>query len=72
MQHDHIQKKGFDLLTRPQGLRVCVWSEYMSRNMRFPTMWYLRSAKASDQPAHMRSLIRAFASRLHILIVLGY
>ena len=23
--------------------------------------------KASDQPAHMRSLIRAFASRLYIL-----
>ena len=23
--------------------------------------------KASDQPVHMRSLIRAFASRLHIL-----
>ena len=25
------------------------------------------TSKASDQPAHMRSLIRAFASRLHIL-----
>ena len=27
------------------------------------------TSKASDQPAHMRSLIRAFASRLSILIV---
>ena len=27
------------------------------------------TSKASDQPAHMRSLIRAFASRLNILIV---
>ena len=35
--------------------------------MRFPTMWYVRPAEASDQPAHMRSLIRAFASRLNIL-----
>ena len=25
------------------------------------------TSKASDQPAHTRSLIRAFASRLHIL-----
>ena len=30
------------------------------------------TGKASDQPAHMRSLIRAFASRLHILSVLSY
>ena len=28
--------------------------------------------KASDQPAHTRSLIRAFANHLHILLVLGY
>ena len=30
------------------------------------------TSKASDQPAHMRSLIRAFASRLNILCVLSY
>ena len=30
------------------------------------------TSKASDQPAHMRSLIRAFASRLSILWVLSY
>ena len=30
------------------------------------------TSKGSDQPAHMRSLIRAFASRLHILCVLIY
>ena len=29
----------------------------MSRDMRFPTMWY-----ASDQPAHTRSLIKALYS----------
>ena len=89
---------------------------YISRDMRFPTMWYVRPAKSqislinfvqglqsrrtqvsrlrilkiwmshtiykqrheisnmvcatskvSDQPAHMRSLIRAFDSRLNIL-----
>ena len=28
--------------------------------------------KASDQPAHMRSLIRAFASRTNILWMLSY
>ena len=30
------------------------------------------ASKASYQPAHMRSLIRAFASRLNILGVLSY
>ena len=30
------------------------------------------TSKASDQPARMRSLIRAFASQLHILCVLSY
>ena len=30
------------------------------------------TSKASDQPAHKRSLIRAFASRLNILGVLSY
>ena len=30
------------------------------------------TSKASDQPAHMRSLIRAFASRLNIIQVLSY
>ena len=38
----------------------------LSRGMRFQTMWYVRTAK------HMRSLIRAFASRLDILSVLSY
>ena len=30
------------------------------------------TSKGSDQPAHMRSLIRVFASRLNILWLLGY
>ena len=30
------------------------------------------TSKASDQPAHMRSLIRAFACRLNILLLLSY
>ena len=30
------------------------------------------TSKASDQPAHTRSLIRAFASRLSILRLLSY
>ena len=30
------------------------------------------TSKASDQPAHRDSLIRAFASRLHILLLLSY
>ena len=35
--------------------------------MRFPTMWCVRPAKARDQPARTRSLIRAFANLLNIL-----
>ena len=38
----------------------------MSRDMRFPTV-ACATSKASEQPAHTRSLIRAFASRLDIL-----
>ena len=38
----------------------------ISNNVLFATK------KASDQPAHMRSLIRAFASRLNSLWVLNY
>ena len=30
------------------------------------------TSKASDQPAHTRSLVRAFACRLNILLVLSY
>ena len=30
------------------------------------------TSKGSDQPAHTRSLIRAFASRLNILLILSY
>ena len=30
------------------------------------------TSKGSDQPAHMHSLIRAFARRLNILLVLSY
>ena len=37
----------------------------MSPDILFPSMWYVRPAKGSDQPAHMRSLIRAFASCLN-------
>ena len=39
---------------------------HLSRGMRFPTMWYVRPSKA-HQPAHTRSLIRAYASCLNIL-----
>ena len=42
----------------------------MSHGMRFPTMWYV-TTKGSDQPAHMRSLIRAFASHFNILWILS-
>ena len=57
---------------------------YVSRGQRllFPTKFeplheisnnvVCATSKASDQPAHTRSLIRAFASLLHILLVFSY
>ena len=32
--------------------------------MRFPTMWYVRPAKAQHQPVHTGNMIRAFASQI--------
>ena len=43
----------------------------MSRDMRFPTIRYVRSAKAQNI-MRIRSLIRAFASRLYILWLLSF
>ena len=60
--------------------KVILWNSFtvtiklgkMSRNMKFPTHCCMcqETSKGSDQPAHMRSLIRAFASHLNILWVL--
>ena len=44
-----------------QGLKINEPVHEISNNVVCAT------SKASDQPAHMRSLIRAFASRLSIL-----
>ena len=51
----------------PQGSRSVFINPYY-KCMRFPTTWWVcASSKASDQPAHTCSLIRAFAGRLDIL-----
>ena len=61
--------------------KICVYMPYSDQNARYVNMGRLldepvhdisnnvvcATSKASDQPAHMRSLIRAFASRLSIL-----
>ena len=44
----------------------------LSHNMKFPKNGVCATSKASDQPAHMRSLIRAFAGHLNILGLLSY
>ena len=42
----------------------------MSHDMRFPTMWYVRPAKAQTSLRILvHSLVRAFASRLNILLL---
>ena len=41
---------------------ICQVSSFMSRNMRFPTMWYVPPAKVQTSCG-----IRAFASCLNIL-----
>ena len=40
----------------------------MSQNMRFPTMWYVRYAKAQTSLG-LRTLIRAFANCLNIRLM---
>ena len=47
-------------------LNIWTYLSNMSHGMRFPTC-AMCDQQASDQPAHTRSLIRAFASRLNIL-----
>ena len=54
----------FDIVLKIQGIIEPVHG--ISNNVVFAT------SKASDQPAHTRSLIRAFASRLSILRLLSY
>ena len=39
----------------------------MNYDMIFPTIMVCATSKASDQPVHMHSLIRACASRFNIL-----
>ena len=41
-------------------------------NVIFEPQHEISNSKGSDQPAHTRSLIRAFASRWNILRVLSY
>ena len=56
------------LLAKPKGdiTRIYEPRHEISNNVACAT------SKASDQPAHMRSLIRAFASHLKALRVLSY
>ena len=49
-----------------ESLAYLAKNTLMSRDMRFPTMWYVRPAKAQIS-LRIRSLIRAFSSRLNIL-----
>ena len=58
-------KQAYQELIMLANVRLCIRCLErikLSRDMRFPTI-----SKASDQPAHMHSQIRAFASRLNIL-----
>ena len=56
----------YDLCDMCERFRLC-W--YISSDRRFPTMWHMRSAKAQTC---LCRLIRAFASRRHILWLLSY
>ena len=61
-------------LTLPHSL--CVMISSISHNIEpqheISNNVVCATSKASDQPVHMRSLIRAFASRLIILWMLSY
>ena len=53
-------------------LPILYYTLYLSHNIRFSNNVVCVTSKGSDQPAHMRSLIRAFACHLNILCFLGY
>ena len=60
-------------------LEKCLWWKYWVFSKTTYEPWHgisnyvvCATSKASDQPAHMRRLIRAFASHFHILGVLSY
>ena len=50
---------------------IYIYSTYEPRH-EFSNNVVCATSKASDQPAHTRSLIRAFASRLNILLLLRF
>ena len=63
---------------------LLIWDTFLRQNIPFGVAWknepwheisnnvVCATSKGSDQPAHTRSLIRAFASRLHSLWILSY
>ena len=53
-------------------LRPMPWTNIIEPWHEISNIVVCGTSKASDQPAHMHSLIRAFASRLNILWVLSY
>ena len=67
---------------KKKHIQKCPYEEYGERNADYILLYepvhgisnneVCATSKASDQPAHMRSLIRAFASRLSILWLLSY
>ena len=48
------------------------YTHKLSRDMRFSNTVVCATSKVSDQPAHTRSLIRAFAFHVHILWLPSY
>ena len=70
-EHILIDNGLFILASNKCELRDMRFGMYDQQSLRSACA-YAQSSKASDQPAHMRSLIRVFAGRLNILWVLSY
>ena len=61
-----IKHQAYQIINGIVCIALFKQKQQMSRDMRLPTMWYVRPTKVFDQSAHTRRLIRAFASRLNI------
>ena len=68
LQHNESNRMKCPGLPKQVEIRgkYAYWNAYLSRD-KIPNNVVCATSKGSDQPAHTRSLIRAFASRLNIL-----
>ena len=74
LKNNHVLNNVTGVQWHIKPLRLCNWLQLLTNEPQheISNNVVCATSKSSDQPAHTRSLIRAFASRLNILWVLSY